>query len=1126
MAHTLGALRASLKTWSASIIINGTTYSVANQLPTRSMGIDRQRSTCSVVIKEYPDCAAGDAATVTLTLNGQTVTFFIGQVDSRPMQDDSGVWTVNLVDAQHLLTKKKTYKHTWRNTPFTTAVSGLLDLAGIPSDMRGTIFDPGADFVLGPKYAIKLKGEYVVLDLLNELLDWAGGEVFVSPDGKINIIAAKIYPNEEEAQYSYCYGADYTTASELGYTSATRTIGGFEGATRSYKASGPRRPDRQIPDATFTISGMVGGKDEEKEYQFIQTDDCAKAVARREIVRLNRISTEVQVDAPLNANLRPGDTVMFRDPLLQFAELVGAIVLTVSTNGDSGMAMLLSVGPRPPEGELTLIPPPKPNFSFTFDRQPIGLAGAPQVRTLIQCHDATTDPSGFAITKLSWSATCAGTVSPATIEWSKANDDDTDLTAQQKAQQTAGKNPVFVFSTLDGASITLIAESESGEGAAKTIAVNPPEQEIVTRVLAIAAPEGWRILANAAGWRMFNPGTACTAVPNINTNAPPIAGFSNGNIYQTLDMLFTPPRLVTSLSGQVNCLFVNLTDPAIVTAAHGNSLSRSTDGGESWKGLTDFGAQVNYVEDDQVNPLLILACAGNKMYKSADGVSFFVGLEGPAGAVARKVSVAPGGVAVAFANTDLDHAIMLEGGGSVDWSQVPAEKRPVLGCSSVCLLPDMTLIATAGVIHDAVGDPSYPQISYLATGAPGGFVYRLTPGGPGFVASYLYTTADPGPLKSLNLAGAYPIDTATAAYRIGYCGVSDKPPPPQLILLPSQASGARDLLFHYVTDVGWQPKALPLVGAAWKGIRINPTLPMQWMIWAADRAFWTTNAGLSWTEIKLPHSGPTQLEGIYEIVDATFTGKGSAWVIQMWAYSWWGAARGVQSYIASGSGSTNLKQVVYGSPMNGYPATGPTAAGMFVAVQMMPGLNGEVIVHGATNYVANNMQGTPIPRPHQLANLSATSLMPNIVAETDVALGDTFRSTTRELLGVDMTNIGYSDNYLSSVPASFISGGTSVVSLESGVYVGGRAGVAQILDMGSTPRLQIVAGGDNQVGRIVRGRRRMACAARGAGPMGSHVIYSYNGEAWTNLTVPDVFIDANNNNAVSGLADALGVVEP
>ena len=66
MAYTLGALRARLKTWSASASIGDVTYTIVNALPSRSMGIDRVRSTCSFVTRMYPDCAAGDYATVTL----------------------------------------------------------------------------------------------------------------------------------------------------------------------------------------------------------------------------------------------------------------------------------------------------------------------------------------------------------------------------------------------------------------------------------------------------------------------------------------------------------------------------------------------------------------------------------------------------------------------------------------------------------------------------------------------------------------------------------------------------------------------------------------------------------------------------------------------------------------------------------------------------------------------------------------------------------------------------------------------------------------------------------------------------------------------------------------------------
>ncbi len=616
-------------------------------------------------------------------------------------------------------------------------------------------------------------------------------------------------------------------------------------------------------------------------------------------------------------------------------------------------------------------------------------------------------------------------------------------------------------------------------------------------------------------------------MPNINVASPPIAGFSNGNIYETLDMLFTPPRLIATLSGQVNCLFMNLTDPSIVLAAHGNSVSRSSDSGESWSILNDFGAQVNYVECDQVNPLLILVCAGNKLYKSADGGTFFVGLTGPTGAVARKVSVAPGGVAIAFANTDLEHAIMLEGGGTVDWSNVPEAQRPAFGCSSVCLLPDMSLIATAGAINDAVGDPSYPAISYLATSAPGGLVYRLAPGGPGFVASLLYTTADAGPLKSLNLAGAYPIDIATAAYRIGYCGTSDKPPPPQLILLPDGVSGARDFLWHFLIDTGWAPKALPLPYQQWKGVICNPTSPMQWIIWAHERAFWTANAGLSWTEIKLPHSGGSILDGQYEIRAFAFTGKGANWIVQMYANSAFGAGRSAQSYLATGNGPTNLKQLVYGSGMNGNPPVAVTAVGFIFCNVLRTGANGEVFGYGSDvepGSSAFNLNLQPIA-PNRQIYLTA-ALGPTVVGATEFMPWDTLTTTSRELLGVDMSNVGYAENYANNMPAPFIAGGGSVVSVDAGIFCGDRQGVGQILTFRTTPLLQVVAGGDNPVGTIVRGRRRLACAVRGSGTTNSHVIYAFNGESWTSVLIPDVFIDTNNNNAVSGLADVLGVVEP
>ena len=61
------------------------------------------------------------------------------------------------------------------------------------------------------------------------------------------------------------------------------------------------------------------------------------------------------------------------------------------------------------------------------------------------------------------------------------------------------------------------------------------------------------------------------------------------------------------------------------------------------------------------------------------------------------------------------------------------------------------------------------------------------------------------------------------------------------------------------------------------------------------------------------------------------------------------------------------------------------------------------------------------------------------------------------MLGIDMTNVGYAENYTSTMPAPFVSAGGSVVSLDSGIFCGNRQGVAQILNFRTTPTVQIVA---------------------------------------------------------------------
>jgi len=204
-----------------------------------------------------------------------------------------------------------------------------------------------------------------------------------------------------------------------------------------------------------------------------------------------------------------------------------------------------------------------------------------------------------------------------------------------------------------------------------------------------------------------------------------------------------------------------------------------------------------------------------------------------------------------------------------------------------------------------------------------------------------------------------------------------------------------------------------------------------------------------------------------------------------------------------------------------------TATGFIFLNKMITGLNGEVIAYGSDvepGSSAFNLDLQPV-QPNRQIYLTAT-LVPSVVGATEFMPGDTLNATSRELLGIDMTNVGYAENYTNNMPSPFISGGGSVVSIAAGIFCGNRQGVATILNFRTTPTIQIVAAGDNPVGTIVRGRRRLSCACRGAGATNSDVIYAFNGESWTSITVPEVFRNANSPGSIAGLADVLGVVEP
>ncbi|MEI7769566.1 MAG: hypothetical protein WCI67_06240, partial [Chloroflexales bacterium] len=767
MAISTAQLLAPSKDWRATLTLNGVAVDMTESLPKRSLGFTQKRGICTVQTVTFPGAPAGAEAVVTITLNGESTVFFTGRLDARPISDLPLSYELGLVDSLARLTAKLKKDIVWNGRSYPDAVRDLLHAAGIGDSEIAGIFDPGSHFRLGTAAKLTIAKGADIGGTLDTLLAFGGCGLFVLPNGQIDVADAPGWPKDTTGDLPvYAFGA---TTTEFGFISARRTMTGQEGTVAVFTASGPRLPNKTIPDATFTLAGAVGSTVVES-FPYCQSEACAKEIAGREIVRRNRAATEVDVSAPLNPNLRPADVIWFRDADLGFPTNTRAVVIGLTTSDDT-MTMAISVGARPADGEITVIPAPRANFTLMYETQPVSLQGIMAVSTVVQCTDTSSDPSGFGITGHAWAATCAGSVKPTpeTVGWT--------YDEKKSPTQNPVPNPVFIFPTLDGAQISLTVESSSGEGAVKVQAIAPAEAERFTRSLSVAAgAEGWRILTGATGWRTYTGESDCTAVPNINDQGPLLGGFADGKLCRSNDRLLTAPDLLFTFAGAVGCIFVNEGNPSEVLVGADTALARSADGGASWTPVHAFEDVIQYCESSVANPSEIRVCAGSRLFISYDGTSFTPLLTGPVGTVCRKVASAPWGHLAVFAGTEtLDAAWMFEEGHTIDWSGVPVDKLPVDLTSVTAMQYEAGYIVASGDVCDLVRDGLYGQLTYLANAGVIVQLYRLIQGAAGqFIASHLTATMFGGPHKLINHGGVFPIDTAAQAYRIGY-GVAIDP---------------------------------------------------------------------------------------------------------------------------------------------------------------------------------------------------------------------------------------------------------------------------------------------------------------------------------------------------------------
>jgi hypothetical protein len=335
---------------------------------TRRIGVDVRTSTCSVRVIDMPsDLQRYDKLVVFIYVSGDNgvtwkyATMYSGFISPDFMKYGSGIEKQIIgVDSSFLLTTAQ-FNYLYnaietQDTRFDVYVTSILHLIRDMNQYTSDHFDffkpfslnLGSTYNISTLYTVRYQTGIQILNILNDLMAFAGTRMMTYDDHYTYIVSASTIPQAfSHIRYSVGDGTSIPP-TDLGFYDMSRKYVG-ESLIASVRVTSPSLPDNStvsayvaLPPEVIPLGMPVSHIDISN--RFIQTIEQCQSIALRELRRRARIESQVEMIAPYHPDIYPGMTIMIYNPQIGYNKYTPGFVLSRAVNGDT-MTVVLSMGP-------------------------------------------------------------------------------------------------------------------------------------------------------------------------------------------------------------------------------------------------------------------------------------------------------------------------------------------------------------------------------------------------------------------------------------------------------------------------------------------------------------------------------------------------------------------------------------------------------------------------------------------------------------------------------------------------------------------------------------------------------------------------------------------------------------